>query len=120
MHSREIERPEWRTFLDSFSRQHEGWLVTVEEVPGGEGSTCVEARDLPLQGISLDGDGAISVAVGDGPGNHLTHTVAHPTRVIVEQTDAGADQALRINRDRDEATRIRFRSAVRPEEVDGI
>jgi hypothetical protein len=120
MHTREIERRQWSDFLDGFSRQHEGWLVTVEDVPGGEGSSCVETRDLPLQGISIDRDGAISISVGDSADNHLTRTVDHPTRIIVEQTDAGGDHGLRINRDRDEATRVRFRSAARPEEVDGL
>ena len=36
---REIPRGEWLSFLDGFSRQHEGWLVTLEvpEVQGGSG-----------------------------------------------------------------------------------
>ena len=50
MHTHEIARSEWSSFFDGFSRQREGWLVTVEEIPGGEARTCVEARDLPLQG----------------------------------------------------------------------
>jgi len=117
----EIARPEWSSFFRSFSRQHEDWLVTVEEIPGGEGSTCVEARDLPLQGIFLDGhDDTISIALGETREHHLTHTIAHPTRVILEQTDAGIDHGVRINRDHDQATRVHFRSAVRPEDVDGL
>jgi hypothetical protein len=121
MQAREIARTEWSSFFESFTRQHEHWLVTVEEIPGGEGSTCVEARDQSLRGIFVDGhDDTISIALGDTREDHLTHTIAHPTRVILEQTDAGVDQGVRINRDHDQATRVRFRSAVRPEEVDGL
>ena len=40
---REIPRDEWAGFLDSFSRQHEGWLVRLE-VPGAEIGAQVEAQ----------------------------------------------------------------------------
>jgi len=121
MHTNDIAPSEWPTFFNSFSRQHEGWLVTIEELPGGEGSPCIEAHDLPLEGISFDRlDGSISIALGADADGRLTHTVHHASRVIVERTDAGADCGLRINRDHDEATRIRFRSAVHPEQVDGL
>ncbi|CAN5438101.1 hypothetical protein BH20ACI3_BH20ACI3_19140 [soil metagenome] len=30
MPTQEIPRDEWKTFLDTFSRQHEGWLATLE------------------------------------------------------------------------------------------
>jgi len=121
MQAREIARSQWPGFFETFSRQHEQWLVTVEEMPGGEGSTCVEAHDLPLQGIFMDGhDETISIVLGDSADHQLTHTIAHPARVILEQTDTGVDQGIRINRDHDRATRVSFRSAMRPEEVDGF
>lgn len=30
METREIPHDEWRSFFDVFSRQHEGWLATLE------------------------------------------------------------------------------------------
>lgn len=30
MPTQEIPRQEWNNFFDSFSRQHEGWLATLE------------------------------------------------------------------------------------------
>ena len=30
MPTREIPRDEWNAFFEMFSKQHEGWLVTVE------------------------------------------------------------------------------------------
>ena len=50
---REIPREEWTGFMDSFSRQHEGWLVTVE-VLGREIGAQVEAEGKPLEGITAE------------------------------------------------------------------
>ncbi|OLE50804.1 MAG: hypothetical protein AUG51_26320 [Acidobacteria bacterium 13_1_20CM_3_53_8] len=50
---REIPREEWAEFLDIFSRQHEGWLVTVE-VLSEEIGAQVEAEGKPLEGITAE------------------------------------------------------------------
>jgi hypothetical protein len=118
--TREIDRPEWSDFLDGFSRQHEGWLVTVEQVSTPSGQSAVEAHDLPLENVSSDPDGTISVSVGGTPERHLTHIVPRAARLLVEETDEGVDRGIRIDRSYGPSTRVKFRSAVRPEEVDGI
>jgi hypothetical protein len=117
----EIPRRAWREFLDSFSREHEGWLVTVEERPSFSSAQHVEARELPLHGVSADADGeSIAVAVGDIPDQHMTHTIRHPARVLVETTDRDADAGPRIERRSGSTTRVMCRSAMRAEEIDGI
>jgi hypothetical protein len=81
MQAREIPREEWDAFLDGFSRQHGGWLVTVEaadfDLSGRTG-----AHELPLAGVACDakwdGESVISIFLGKAPGEHLTHTVAAP------------------------------------------
>jgi len=118
--TREIERPEWSGFLDGFSRQHEGWLVTVEQVSMPAGPSAVEARELPLEGVSAEPDGTISVSVGGTPERHVTHIVPRAARLLVEETDDGMDRGIRIDRSSGPSTRVMFRSAARPEEVDGI
>jgi hypothetical protein len=121
MKTRDIPRPEWSSFLDSFSRTHEGWLVRVEEIAMPAGPTAVEARGLPLLGLSYDrSDDSIGIAVGGHDGEHLTRIMQRPSRLLVEQTDDGIDQAVRIESERGPATRVSFRSTVRPEEVDGF
>ena len=121
MRLREIRPPEWDSFLHVFSQQHEGWLVTVEEVPRAAGGARTEARELPLQGVFANPhEHSISIALGRTPEQHLTHTVTHPERILVEQSDAGADEALTIERQSGRATRIKFKTAARPEEVDGL
>lgn len=120
---REIPRREWVEFLDSFSRQHEGWLVTVE-VLGAEIGAQVEAQELPLQGITAELKGgdedAISVILGGGATERVTHNITGPTHVRVEQTEEGADMTLQIESGDGVTTLVRFRSAILPEMVDGI
>jgi uncharacterized protein DUF5335 len=121
MNPREIPRSEWSSFFDSFSRMHEGWLIRLEEIAAPAGPTAVEARGLPLLGASYDhADDSILIAVGGRDGEHLTRDVPHPSRVIVEQNDEGIDEAVRIEEDGGQVTRVSFRSTVRPEEVDGV
>src|SRR3954468_23751898 len=96
--TREIERAGWSVFLNGFSRQHEGWLVTVEQVSMPSGPAAVEARELPLESVSADPDGTISVSVGGTPERHLTHIVPRAARLLVEETDEGVDRGLRIDR----------------------
>lgn len=120
MNARDILRDRWREELDSFSRQHEGWIVRVDVTEAG--ATRTEARDVPLYGVSLDNPrkDAIAVIVGHEPADHVTHEVSRPVAVSIEQTDAGAQRALHIRADDGSTTTVEFRSPMRPEQVDGI
>src|ERR1044071_1261437 len=99
MPTQEIARSEWREFFDNFSRQHQGWLVTMEML-GPDLGDLVEARQLPLSGITVEpGDGEktkIEIMAGDRPDAHIAHTVAAPKRIWLKQTEEGADEALEI------------------------
>jgi hypothetical protein len=120
---REIPREEWREFLDGFSRQHEGWLVTVE-VMGEEAGAQVEAAEKPLEGITAElsggGEGSISITVGRTPAGRVTHNITSPTHVRIEQAESGADMALQIGSSGGATTLVRLRSAMLPEMVDGV
>ena len=120
---REIPREEWVEFLDSFSRQHEGWLVTVE-VLGEEIGAQVEAAELPLEGITAELKGSaedsISITVGLTPAERVTRNITAPTHVRIEQAENGADMALQIEAADEAMTLVRLRSAMLPEMVDGV
>jgi hypothetical protein len=122
MSTQDISRDEWAAFFDSFSLRHQGWLVTVE-VFGSDIGAQVEARELPLQGITAElkreGEDAISIIVGDTPEQHVTHTIGAPARVILKRSEEGADEAIEIE-SAARTTLVRFRSAVPTEMVDGI
>jgi hypothetical protein len=115
MPTREIPREEWMTFLDSFSRQHAGWLSTVEVLDTAIGAQ-VESREQPLSGITaeLKGDNRdlISILVGGDRNNHVAHAIHAPSHVRVEETDEGAHEALQIESESGVTILLRFRSTV--------
>jgi hypothetical protein len=117
---RELARESWREELDSFSRRHEGWIVSIQtRSPGG--NTAVAAHDVPLQGVSPASPRSndIAIIVG-GNRNHLTHEVHDPTALQIDLTANEAERALIIHDKDGTTTTIEFRSPMRPEEVDGL
>ena len=123
MSTREIPRDDWPEFLDGFSLQHAGWLVTIELLDPDLGAQTL-AREIPLAGITADlrgaGKGEITIIAGRAGEDHVTHGIVEPVRVFLLQNPEGADEALEIEAPGDVRTIIQFRSAVRPEMVDGI
>jgi len=123
MPTQEIPRHEWNNFFDSFSRQHEGWLATLE-VLGLEIGAQEEAHELPLEGVSIgsgtDEPDTIAISIGKTPEDHISHTIIKPARVWLERNNAGADSALEIESEDETKTLLRFRSPVPPESVDGV
>ena len=123
MQTKEIPKDEWSGFFDSFSRKHEGWLVSVE-IFGPEIGAQVEQRQMALEGITDEwdevGGNTIMIMTDAKPEGHITHSITHPTAVSLEQTDEGADAALAIKSDDGTTTLLRFRSAVLPEMVDAV
>jgi hypothetical protein len=117
----EIPRGEWLSFLDGFSRQHEGWLVTLE-VPEGHGRG-VEAENLKLEGITpehSEGHDRISIALGKAPGDHLTHFVSDPIRVVFLETKTSEHAGLQIEAADGSRTVVRFGGPAKPETLNDV
>jgi len=123
MSTQEIPREDWNNFFDVFSRQHEGWLATLE-IFGPEVGAQEEAHQLPFEGISIASEGngadAIAINLGKTPEDHVTHTITKPEHVWLEQTSGGANAALEIESENQNKALLRFRSALPPEMVDGV
>ena len=122
MPTQAIPREQWNNFFDSFSRQHEGWLATLEIFDTDLGAQ-EEARELPLTGISLSSaknEDGIALSLGNDPGDHITHMISEPEQVWVETTSEGVNAALEIESKDRTKTLLRFRSPVLPELVDGV
>jgi len=123
MKTKRIPRSEWPKFFDSFSRQHESWLATLEIFATDIGAQ-VEERELAFEGIVDEWDEALGnqiiIMMGAKPDDHITHTIGRPTNVSLEQTDEGADVALAITSEGGAVALLRFRSAMLPEMVDGV
>lgn len=123
MITREILRKEWPEFFDSFSHQHEGWLVTLE-ILGAEVGAQVEEHELTLEGIVAEWDeihgDEIVIMTGRKRDAHITHNISHPTHVRLEQTEEGAAVALAIESEDGVTALLRFRSVILPELVDAL
>jgi len=119
MSIRDIARESWRDELDTFSRQHEGWLVSLT-TKGPSGDVAVEAHDLPLEGVSVASPQSrdIAISVGDRS-SHLTHEVRDAAAVRIDETAEQAERALIIAGNDGTTTRIEFRSPMRGDQVDG-
>lgn len=120
--SREIPRGEWLSFLDSFSRQHEGWLVSME-VAEGQDMSGLEAKDLKFEGVTpehSEGHDRISIALGQAPDDHLTHFVSDPVRVLFLEGKGGGHMGLQIEAADGSRTLIRFRGPGKPETLNDV
>ena len=123
MKTKEIPKNEWPKFFDNFSRKHEGWLVTLE-IFGSEFGAQVQERELTFAGIVDEWDeiygNQIVIMVGEKPDDHITHSIANPTQVSLEQTDEDAHAVLAIKSANGVMALMRFRSQMLPEIVDGL
>jgi Family of unknown function (DUF5335) len=121
MSTREVTRNEWTSFFDVFSKQHEGWIASLE-VLGDQVGAQQEAVELPFEGISIAEDERQSLIINLGrtTEDHVSHTVERPRHVWLRQTDEGANDSLEIVEEGNQKTLLRFRSPMRPELVDGI
>jgi hypothetical protein len=118
--TRDVPRDSWRDELDSFSRQHERWLVSVS-TRGPDGHTAVLADGVPLEGVShaRPGSGDITVLLGERD-RHLTHEVRNVVSLKIDVAESHADRALILDSADSTRTIVSFRSPARPEEVDGF
>lgn len=117
----DIPHAQWLSFLDSFSRQHLGWLATIELVSAAGRLIVVEERRF--QGISVDrGDepGSAYVQMGETLRERVTHIVRTPTNIRFKQSSSGEHQGLEIVSADGTTTVVRFRSMMRPDMLDGI
>ena len=123
MQTKQIPKSEWAAFLNTFSRQHEGWLVKLEIFNPDLGAQ-VEQTGLALKGLADEWDdvkgNTIMIMAGNELDDHVTHSISNPTEVSLEQTDDGADVALSIKSADGTTALLSFRATVLPETVDAL
>ena len=122
MSTREVTRNEWTSFFDIFSKQHEGWIASLELL-GDQVGAQVEAIEMPFEGISVsveDEPQSLVINLGKTAEDHVSHTIERPRHVWLRQTEEGANDSLEIVQENNQKALLRFRSPVRPEFVDGI
>lgn len=120
----EIPRHRWGPFFDVFSRRHRDWTAYLE-VLGAEFGAQIEASELALVGITADlkdGESAISVMLGDEPGDNITHTITAPARVMLERTEStwGGAEVLEIESGDGSKVLLTFKSETFPAIPDDV
>lgn len=112
-----IPRNRWREFLDGFSRSHQGWLVTLESVPT-RAAPSVLLRNVPLLGVS-DDQGRIVIAT-TSDASLTDRIVDNVTALRLDRTADGVERGLDIETAAGDLLRLRFRTVIAPELVDGV
>jgi hypothetical protein len=120
MKRREIARGEWQVFFDTFSGEHEGWLVDVDRFDESlDESVEMRHRDGALRGLQGN-DGSVALAVDDRSSGHLeTESIHDPQRIVLEQSEDESDTALEIDGPQS-CLIVRFRHPMPAHMVDGI
>ena len=113
MKPRDIPRGEWPAFLAQFGRRHRSWLMTIEAEGRSDGA--VQAVDEPLESLAAEG-GAVLVRLR----NREPLRIDAPRRLSVDVTERGEELGLDLENERGVVTRLRFRAAALPEELDGV
>lgn len=120
----EIPRDQWRSFCESFSQQHHGWLVSVvsidtrwleTEAAELERLSHRIARDIPLQSIRderQNGQVNLSIIVGED-GHKMTYQVLDVIRLF-SQLEDHAPRGLRVDAAGRMTTLLQFRTMARP------
>ena len=119
---RDVPRPEWVSFLDRFSREHRGWLTTVEQCQTGT-TQPLRAVERPLgsvdSDVSREGVGSITVHFAEEFDDGASIRIDAPMTLRVAETSRGAERALEIATATG-TTRLIFRATALPEELDGL
>jgi hypothetical protein len=125
--TRKVSDDDWANFCDTFSREHHGWLISVE-VAGPEPDRSHEpatpkvlAQNLPLQEVreaQHNGDAEIMITVGEGA-DETSFLVEHVAAVF-ETSEAEKDTGMRIDSTNNTCTMLQFRVPATPQELDGI
>jgi uncharacterized protein DUF5335 len=96
-----IERSQWKTFLEEFSKRNQLRPTSLEAF--GEFGAQEEEKLLPLIGISFetkgDGAGSVEIILGGETAaeeRHLTHTISDVERIAPLIGPTGFEEGLGI------------------------
>ncbi|MDB6153014.1 MAG: hypothetical protein JWL90_1467 [Chthoniobacteraceae bacterium] len=98
MSTQEIPKAEWSLFFEDFTRRHQGWMVTVEEI-GAEFGAQEEANAIPLVGIAADvkdHESRLTLMLGGRPELNVNRIIENPTRVWSRQGEDEESDAIEI------------------------
>lgn len=109
MLAQQILRNEWEKFFHDFSRFHQGWVMSLD-IFSQEFGAQIGAREISFVGMVVEESGkgisSIELILGKTPDNHLTHTIASPTRIRFESQ--GEHEVLQIEAENNVTLHLTF------------
>lgn len=93
---RPVAREDWRAELDRVSREYQGEPATVTALDLAY--AVPEVTALPLIGVTVDpapGNDIVMILGGPG-GTHISHRIANPTEVVIDQSPTHAVTRLLV------------------------
>jgi len=118
----EVPRTQWELFLVGFSRQHDGWLASLD-ITIAPGEARRVAADLPLSGVTSEQNArqghSITISLRDRE-RRVNHTIQAPTKILIDETPGFVRKGIQIQSADGTIAELNFRSPVAPELVDGI
>lgn len=95
-----IDREQWKTFLEDFSKRNQ-WRATRLEVVDNEAGVHEEEEGLPLIGVTLESEGrdsgSVVIALGGETANdlrHIEHSVEGVERIAPIAGESGMEDGL--------------------------
>jgi hypothetical protein len=108
-----IERNQWKTFLDEFSKRNQLRPTRLEVV--GDIGAQEEEEYLPFVGVSFEtkggATGSVEIILGGETAadpRHLTHTISNVQRIAPLIGQSGLEEGLGIEDQDDVKTILRF------------
>ena len=118
-----VERDQWKTFLDEFSKRNQ-LRATRLEVIGPEIGAQEEEQLLPLSGVSFEtkgnAAGSVEIILGGETANeerHLTHTITNVEKIAPLIGITGLEDGLGIEDTEGNKTILRFEALPALEET---
>ncbi len=119
MTQEDINRNEWAAFVESFGREHQDWLVSVEVVHQNGAKEIVE-HDAVLENIAASPGGRVPekilISLTKTEDEKQVHEVPRPDAMRLERNDRGADDSLIIESDNGDTTTICLHAPQLPDE----
>ena len=105
-----VPQEQWIKFFDDFSKDHEGWIVSLDVLSPSLGAQ-EEVTGLPLVGITADVKGRssrVELIVGGRPQAHVTRIIESPRRVWLKRPERVGHEAIDVESDDGTMTLMRF------------
>jgi hypothetical protein len=110
MHTRDIPSHEWQSFLDSFTRLHQGEHLGIESA-GPQKSPRAELSHRPLLGVIAVpdcGQGACIEIIAGPEAQPQTRAIQHPSLLSVTEREDGYPMLLQITDNNGAVTVLRL------------